>query len=205
MRVTALKQVTPERIDVVLEDATEVRSTLGVTAELRLFAGKDLDEAQTDELKRLSRFALTRERALTLLASRSMSCKELRDKLLSKGEREDAIEGCVQWLCDHGLLDDRRYAGQLVRHYAAKNYGEARLRAELSRRGIERELWEEALSEAPEPDDKLDAFLASRLKDPSDPVQIRKLSAALARRGYSWEQIRDALRRCADSIYEDSV
>ena len=42
---------------------------------------------------------------------------------------------------------------------------------------------------------KIDKFIASRLKDPNDRDQRRKVSAALYRRGFSWEEIRSALRR----------
>ena len=50
---------------------------------------------------------------------------------------------------------------------------------------------------------RLDRFLTARLKDPEDREQIRKVSAALFRRGYSWEEIRSALRRHTDNIEED--
>ncbi len=55
----------------------------------------------------------------------------------------------------------------------------------------------------PEADGRLDKFIAARLKDPGDRDQIRKISAALFRRGYSWEEIRTALRRHTDNIEED--
>ena len=47
----------------------------------------------------------------------------------------------------------------------------------------------------PEQEDRIDSFLASRLKDPEDRAQVQKVSAALLRRGYSWEEIRAALAR----------
>ena len=34
---------------------------------------------------------------------------------------------------------------------------------------------------------KIDKFISSRLTDPEDRDQVRKVSAALFRRGYSWE------------------
>ena len=83
----------------------------------------------------------------------------------------------------------------VVRHYAGKGYGAGRIRQELQRRGVPRELWDEALTELTESDDKLDRFIASRLKDPSDRAQVQKVSAALYRRGFSWEEIRAALAR----------
>ena len=205
MLLSALKQTSPGRITVVLEDGAEIRSSLAVVTDLRLFTGKDLDEIQLAQLRSLSRRSLARDKAVEHLSRRPMSCKELRDKLLEKGEEEAVADYCVEWLRAQDFLNDARYAAQVVRHYAGKNYGAGRLRQELSRRGVPRELWDDALTEAPEPEDKLDRFIAARLKDPDDRTQIQKISNALFRRGYSWEQIRDALRRHTDTIVEEST
>jgi regulatory protein len=193
--ISALHQTSAERVTVALDDGTEIRATLGVVAELRLFAGRSLDDEELRRLRSSASCALARNRALELLSYRPMSCRELLDKLLQKGEAPEAAEAAVAWLREHGALDDLRYAGQVVRHYAAKGYGEGRIRQELRRRGVDRELWDEALEQAPDPEEKLDAFLAAKLKDPDDRAQVQKLSAALLRRGYSWEEIRSALSR----------
>ena len=92
-------------------------------------------------------------------------------------------------------MDDESYAAAVTRHYAAKGYGPGRIRGELSRRGIDRELWDGALDQMPDNSGKLDKFIAARLKDPTDRDQVRKVTAALYRRGHSWEDICAALRR----------
>jgi regulatory protein len=132
-----------------------------------------------------------------------MSRKELKDKLLQKGEDEDIAEYCVQWLADNGLLDDESYAASVARHYAAKGYGQGRVRTELSRRGINRELWADAVEQMPDNSNKLDKFIAARLKDPEDKAQVRKVTAALYRRGYSWEDIRSAMSRFNAQVEEE--
>ena len=193
--VSALQQTSPERVTVTLDDGSEVKATLGVVAELRLYAGRELEDAELKVLRSSAALALCRNRGLELLSYRPMSCKELREKLVQKGEDPVCAEEAVQWLQEHRFLDDARYAGMVVRHYAGKGYGAGRIRQELQRRGIPRELWEDALGELPESDDRLDRYLASKLKDPEDRVQIQKISASLVRRGFSWEEIRAALAR----------
>ena len=195
LRVSSLHPLTEEQVSVGFDDGSEILATLGVVAELRLFVGRALEEAELSQLRSSAALALCRNRALTLLSYRPMSCRELREKLEQKGESPDAARDAVDWLAERGYLDDVRYAGMVVRHYAGKGYGAARVRQELYRRGIPRELWEDALQELPESSDRLDAFLASRLKDPGDRAQVQKLSAALSRRGYSWDEIREALAR----------
>ena len=204
MTVTAIRQDSPDRLRVVLEDGEEIRSTLGVVTALRLYAGRELDAEGLEELRRESGRALARERALTLVSQRQMSAKELTRKLRDKGFDEETADYCTDWISARGFLDEERYAAAIVRHYAAKGYGEGRVRQELIRRGVPRELWEDALSAMPEDTSKLDRFIASRLKDPGDRDEVRKLSASLFRRGYAAEEIRSALERARAAYeYED--
>lgn len=195
MLITEIKKTSPGRLTVVFENQSEVKSTLAVVSDLRLFTGRELDEQQLKELKFLSQRFIAREKALEYVSHRRMSCKELRRKMLDKGYEEDTADYCVQWLLENRFLDDESYAGAVVRHYAAKGYGPGRMRAELSRRGIDRELWDQALEEMPEDTSRIDKFISTRLTDPEDKEQVRKVSAALYRRGHSWEDIRRALRR----------
>lgn len=204
MRITSLKQTSPSRVTVCLDDGSEVKSTLSAVTELRLFTGKELDEKALEELGRESRRALGREKALELVSQRQMSAKELTRKLRDKGFDEETADYCTDWISARGFLDEERYAAAIVRHYAAKGYGEGRVRQELIRRGVPRELWEDALSAMPEDTSKLDRFIASRLKDPGDRDEVRKLSASLFRRGYAAEEIRSALERARAAYeYED--
>ena len=202
MTVTAIRQDSPDRLRVVLEDGEEIRSTLGVVTALRLYAGRELDAEGLEELRRESGRALARERALTLVSQRQMSAKELRDKLRQKGIEPETAAWCVDWLTERGLLDEAAYAAAVVRHYAARGYGAGRVRAELSRRGLPRELADEAMEAMSGGQEKLDRLIAARLRDPGDRDEVRKLSASLYRRGFSSEEIRSALRRFETEIEE---
>lgn len=195
MLITAIRQTSPGTYLVSLSDGTELRSTLAAVTDARLYVGMELDTQAFEEFKRSSSKALGRDKALEMLSRRPYSRKELKDKLLRKGQDEESAEDCVQWLSERGFLDDGEYAGAVARHYASKGYGRGRVRSELQRRGIDRELWDESLAEMGDGTEKLDAFLSKRLTDPSDRSQVRKVGAALFRRGYSWEEIRAALRR----------
>jgi len=142
-----------------------------------------------------------KKRALRLLEKRDYSRKMLLDKLTEKGVGEsDALE-VVDWLCEIGAVNDSRYAELIVRHYSQKGYGVRRVREELFRRGIHRDLWEEALSSLPEADDTVYRLLSGRLRGTDcRPEDIQRVQNALLRRGYSWEEIRTALERYKSEI-----
>ena len=203
MIVSALKKASSDRILVEFEGGESLRSTLAAVTDARLYVGMELGEEEYAELRRSSSRGLERQKALELLSRRPHSRKELKDKLLRRGVSEEDAEDCVAWLAERGFLDDEEYAGAVARHYAAKGYGAGRVRSELQRRGIDRELAADTLSDLPDNAGKIDAFLARRLGDSHDREAVRKVSAALFRRGFSWEEIRAALRRFDSNIEEE--
>ena len=193
MKLIEIKQTSPERFTLIFDDGRQMKSSLGVITERFLHSGAELSDAEYDELYSASTLSLAKARALRIINTRPMSRREMYDRLVSKGETPDNAELCADWLCDMGLINDRSYAASVVRHYAAKGYGVSRIKQELRRHGIDRALWDEALEEMPEQDDHIERFLRSRLTDPEDRAQVKKVSDALFRRGYSWEQIKHAL------------
>ena len=105
-----------------------------------------------------------------------------------------------------GLLNDHAYAETLVRHYSAKGYGPYRLREELRRRGVPREYWDEVLADLDDPSEAIDALLRQKLHGRiTDRRELKRVSDALARRGYHWTDISAALRRYDASLEEDEA
>lgn len=179
-----------------LEDGSILRLGEGEVVRFALYAGKELSNDEAEELQKAAKGSVLKEKALSLLARKPQSRKELEHKLREweASEQETAV------ICDRleelGYLNDAAYAAQIARHYSAKGYGERKLRDELYRRGISRELWEEALTEAQDPSRAIDAFLAKRFSGHTpDRQELKKASDALARRGYRWSEITEGLRR----------
>ena len=94
----------------------------------------------------------TRKKALALLDRRDYGSEELCAKLIEKGAEPDEARAAVRYMIRVGFIDDERYAAMVARHYAAKGYGAGRVREELRRRKLDRELWDAALAELPEPE-----------------------------------------------------
>ena len=138
------------------------------------------------------------------LSYRALSAKMLRDKLLAKGHDEEAADYALAWLTERSLLNDMLFAESVVRGYARKGYGAARIRQMLYAKHIPRELWDEALTELPEQDDAIDAFLQKRFRGRQpDRTEIRRAADALLRRGHAWGDIRRALERYDPDLPEE--
>ena len=145
-----------------------------------------------------------KERALALLDRRDYSRAELLKKLLEKGVDEAEATEAVDRLEELGFVDDARYAPIVVRHYAAKGYGARRVQQELARRGIPKELWDEAMTQMPAQDDTIDRLLRSRLRaGETDRAAVKRASDFLLRKGYGWDEIKSALARYHADIEEE--
>ncbi|MCI5562882.1 MAG: recombination regulator RecX [Intestinimonas massiliensis] len=194
-----------------LEDGSLLRVGEAEMLDFSLHAGLELDDAAADRLLAAARKGRLREKALALLTARPMSRRELIDRLTAcprdreKPPLADEAQAAetADWLERLGLLNDAEYARTVVRHYSAKGYGPYKVRDELYRRGVARELWEDALAETADPCAAIDAFLRQKLKDaPTDRRELKKASDALARRGYHWSDISEGLRRWGGDIEE---
>ena len=202
--LTDLTQTGPERFLARFDNGEELRTTLAVVTELSLYSGRTLTEDELSAVRDASARSRCRQRALRIIGARAMSVKELTDRLKEKGESPENAEDAAQWLLDMRLLDDAQYAAMCVRHYAAKGYGPGKIRNELYRRGIARELWDEALEELPEQDDRIDALLRRKLKsDTPDRAELRKAADYLYRRGFGRDEIHAALARYSELSEED--
>ena len=151
-------------------------------------------------------FESTKKRALKILGSRNFSEKEMYKRLVGKGEADEAAAEAVRWLVELGYINDSNYAALIVRHYAAKGYGEARVRDELYKRGIPRELWDECLSEldSEETGDAALEFLKKKLRGSDDKDDLRRASDALVRRGFNYNDARAAIHRYLEILTEDN-
>jgi len=139
----------------------------------------------------------TKKRALKILGNRNFSEKEMIKRLVSKGESQEDSEEAVAWLVEMGYINDSDYATLIVRHYASKGYGEARVRDELYKRGIPRDLWDEnlAMLDGEESADAAFEFLKKKLRGSNDKDDLRRASDALVRRGFSYDGARAAVNR----------
>lgn len=192
-----------ERVLVFLEEGDPLRITGHELLQFGLYPGMDLSPQLVVQLQAAGQRSESRVKAARLASGRMLSRKELTDKLSRKGIDPDTAEETADWLESLGAVDDAAYAGIIARHYAASGYGPGRVRQELQKRGVSRELWDDALSQLPDSADAIDRFLQKKLSGRTpDRATLKKLSDALLRRGFSWSDIRPALNRLGEEIDE---
>jgi regulatory protein len=145
----------------------------------------------------------TYTRALDMLEARARAVVELRRLLIKKGEPEAEVDAAIVRLRDAGLLDDANFARQLARSKAVGGgHSRRRVQLELSKRGVAREISNEAIAEVfgEEGFDEgasIERVARKKLRlltKVDTPTRKRRLYAFLARRGYDGDDIQRVLR-----------
>ncbi|WP_431001617.1 recombination regulator RecX [Klebsiella pneumoniae] len=165
----------------------------------------------TEPSSRRSGYARLLDRAIRILAMRDHSEQELRRKLvapvMSKNGPEaldatpDELEQVVAWCIENRYLDDNRFVGQFIASRSRKGYGPARIRQELSQKGIARQVVDQAMR-------KCDIDWVSLAREqaqrkygeplPSAFTEKVKVQRFLHYRGYLMEDIQEIWRNFAD-------
>lgn len=199
MRIESLtpSQKVQGRWIAVFADGSKLKLSDREMVDFSLYAGLDVPEAAMEQLRDAAGESAARRRAANILSARPLSRKELEQRLTEKGETPAHAAAAADYMEHLGYLNDEAYAKMLAEHYAAKGYGPRKVRDELYRRGVPREFWDGALEGLGEPDDTLDALVAAKLRSTPHPdrAALKKVSDALARRGYGWSDISAAIRR----------
>lgn len=187
-----------------LEGGDLLRITERELLHFGLYVGLDISPQTVVELRSAGQVSETRVRAANIISARPLSKKELQKRLTDKGATEADAADAADWLEQIGALDDAAYAAMLVRHYSTMGYGSGKLRDELHRRGVPRELWDEALAAAPEQSAVIDRVIAQKTKGQLlDEKSRKKLSDMLLRRGFSWSEVKEALSRVGSTIEDE--
>lgn len=195
MELTAIEPRRHRLVQLYLDGEAAVKLDAATAQEARLRVGMELDDEELHELLQKSDAARAKEKALYLLEHRPHAKRELERKL-SRTVGEEAAQAAADRMEELGLVDDADYAARLAQELARKGYAFSRTVQELVRRGVDRELAQEAAREAfPDPEEAIRRLIQRKYERRlGDEKGRRQTAAALQRLGYRWEEIRSALR-----------
>ena len=173
-----------------------------IVADYGLRPGAEISPERYEEMMLASDRRRATERALYLLDYRDYSYSELFKKL-NENYDEDTCYYVLNKLVSLGLINDRRYAENLARKYMeVQKYGYYRASNEMYRKSLDRDLVAEVLSTYDEGTaERICEIIRQKYSGYlDDPDKVRRMKNALARRGYSFSDINEAVRmmECAD-------
>ena len=176
-------------------DGTSMRLYRQTIEDFGLYSGMELTE---DELKKLHTAAgamSAKMRAVRIVATSSVSKRDLEQRLVQKGEDRADAQNAVAWMSEMQLVDDRKTAEQMVARCIAKGYGLSRAKQTLFEKKIPKEYWDQVLAEYPDQTDAIAQYLQSHLTNRAEPRDVKKAIDALIRRGHSYGRIRRVLEQ----------
>lgn len=130
--------------------------------------------------------------ALRALRHRDLSVRELDARLRAKGYPETERDETIDTLVRTGLLDDARYAGSRARALGGRGNGDALIRHELERAGVDADAIDEALDTLARETERAQAIVDRRGFGP-------KTARYLRGKGFSEDTISSVVASAAGS------
>lgn len=198
--ITAIKKERG-KYRVTVNESEDVLVPVSLMRERPLKEGQPLNLEEYDNWLMVRQYRFALDRAVGYLAARARSRHEIEQKLLQAGYRPSTVEMVLYKLQRENLLDDADFARQWVEARSTRKLGRSRIAQELRRKGVSQEEAEEALSVI-EDEDQLSGAIAlaqkaaERIKPGEDLRKAaNRIAGMLARRGYSWDISKEAIRQ----------
>jgi len=158
-----------------------------------LYEGKELTEEELEKIKHLEENVRAKDYALNLLSYRPRTRRELLRRLKEKKFTLDVAEETVSKLEQSGLVNDYDFGVYFVETFRDRR-GIYRLKNDLFRLGVEREVTDRVLADVPVNEKETATNLIDRwlrIHKTRDEKARRKLINYLVQRGISWSIISD--------------
>ncbi len=143
-----------------------------------------------------------RDAAFRLLAVRARTAAELKSRLLQKGFAAQLIEQTLTDFQAKGYQSDEEFARLFAREkQRSSGWGPARIRRELTARGVKNSLVEKTLTEQFDGVDLTESAYRAAAKKwrsmqgTAGATRKRRLTGFLQRRGYVWETINAVMNK----------
>lgn len=191
------------RATLTLSDGETLAMPRAMLRERPYKSGVPFDRAAFDSFILERSYSFAMDKAISLLAARSRTEKEIVSSLQKNAYPEQIIARVMARLTEAGYLNDADFAEHWASSRTNKGLGSRRIRMELRQKGVSQEEIDAALS-ALDSNDVIDGAIkiaekSARGKDLSSPADRQKIMAALARRGYDFSIAKQALNQLISS------
>ncbi len=202
MQIREIKKDKKHCNKVTLDDNREFLIDKNVCCEYPLKADMELSEEELSKVLSRSDFVRAKERALWYLDRADSSEKAMFDKLKKAGFNPKSCAEVLAWLKEYGMIDDVRYATNFAERAAQMNISKRETYQKLLLKGISRELARSVTEETQfDESSQIRALIDKKYKKYlTDKKGVEKVFAALARKGFSFGEVRNELKRYSEEM-----
>lgn len=196
MKITSIKQQVKrsDRYSIFVDGKYAFSLSESGLIESRLAGGQELDAAELKRLKKAAGLDKAYYNAIRYAAMRSRSQWEMEMYLRRKEADKDASEEIIRRLADLNMVNDLDFARSWISsRRLLKSTSKRRLRLELMQKHVPGDIIDEALAEdqTDERQTLRNLIEKKRRRYPDE----QKLMQYLARQGFSYDDIKSALRK----------
>lgn len=197
--VTAIKpQRSKKRVNIHLDGKFGFGIDLENSVKLGLKVEQELSEEEIEKIIKKAEFQKAYDKIVRFASLRPRSEKEINDWLRKYKVHKSIHKELFNRLKRLDMLDDRKFAQWWVdQRLSFRPRGKRALFAELRQKGIDRDLIKEVLDETKVDEEKIAFNLLKkrsyRWKNLGKLEAKRKMSEFLARKGFNWEIIKQAI------------
>ena len=172
---------------------------------LNLNEESEIDSVLYDTIFEEYLFARAKKKALAILDKTMSSKEQIRTKLRRNDFGDDVIDKVIELLEEYNLLNDYEYAKAYIESY--KNKKSIReLKIELQKRGIDKDIIEELVSEIDDTELELANIekIVRKYRDAEGNIPVEKhnkIKASLYRKGYKLDNILKVIKENTDDYY----
>lgn len=200
MKIVSLKDKRKGLTAVLLEDGSELLLDTETVIINGLAPGVFLDDP--DALLFESDVKRAKNRALWYLSRGDLSQKKLTEKLIQGGFMPEAAKIAVQRMIELSLIDDTRLAKRLYEYLSEGGASKREILYKLQSKGIPTDVAKQIIEQDDNDEkDKLEKLIktkyASKLQSEEN---VKKVFAALIRKGYSFSDVREALKAYSEEL-----
>ena len=200
MKIVSLKDKRKGLTAVLLEDGSELLLDTETVIINGLAPGVFLDDP--DALLFESDVKRAKNRALWYLSRGDLSQKKLTEKLIQGGFMPEAAKIAVQRMIELSLIDDTRLAKRLYEYLSECGASKREILYKLQSKGIPTDVAKQIIEQDDNDEkDKLEKLIktkyASKLQSEEN---VKKVFAALIRKGYSFSDVREALKAYSEEL-----
>lgn len=197
MKISAIKSQVKRagRYSIFVDEKYSFSLSEQALLEARIVIGQELDTRRLEELKSLSHDDKIYNAVLNYLAIRPRSTWEIQTYLKRKEATEELVSDILSRLTAKRLLDDRDFAERWVASRTLlKPTSKRKLSLELKVKHVPNEIITEVLASDDVQDGAILLDIVARKRKQSKYQDDTKLMQYLARQGFNYEDIKDALK-----------
>lgn len=185
------------KVHLLLDGEYAITTDINFWSDNYISDGTEIDEEQWQELVDGINYKKALNKCADLLSRREHSVKELKMKLLRTVDEASADKALKRY-AEAGYLDDEHFCVSLVDYlFNTKKYSVIHIRQECFKRGIDRETVENVLADFEI--DNVETIVALIETKYSSKLEtengLKKVIAALQRKGFAYSDIKSALCR----------